>query len=183
MQMVFQDPYMSLNPRQRIRDLLAEPLLVHDLVPRGRLTDRLHELFSLVGLPKSLLDRYPYQLSGGQRQRVGIARALAVEPRLIVADEPVSALDVSVQAQIVNLLAELRDELDLALLVIAHDLSVVRHLCDEVAVMQGGVIVEMAASEALFETPQHPYTRSLLAAAPGSPWAAESDEASAGGAA
>jgi len=171
-QMVFQDPYSSLNPRHTIRDILTEPLVVHDIVPRVRRDARLQELISLVGLPKSVLDRYSYQLSGGQRQRVGIARALAMEPQLIVADEPVSALDVSVQAQIVNLLADLRDELGLALVVIAHDLSVVRHLCDEVAVMQGGRIVELADSETLFTQPQHPYTRSLLEAAPGSPWAA-----------
>src|SRR5690606_28763206 len=146
-------------PRQSIRDILTEPLIVHDMVPRRGIPERVAELMSLVGLPQSLLDRYPYQLSGGQRQRVGIARALSVEPKLVIADEPVSALDVSVQAQIVNLLAELRDELGLALLVIAHDLSVVRHLCDEVAVMERGVIVEHADSDALFADPQHPYTR------------------------
>jgi peptide/nickel transport system ATP-binding protein len=165
-QMVFQDPYSSLNPRQTIRALLTEPLVVHGL-HAGRREARARELLGQVGLSQSLLDRYPYQLSGGQRQRVGIARALTVEPKLIVADEPVSALDVSVQAQVINLLADLRDELDLGLLFIAHDLSVVRHLCDEVAVMQTGRIVEHGETESLYSDPQHPYTRSLLAAAPG----------------
>jgi peptide/nickel transport system ATP-binding protein len=172
-QMVFQDPYQSLNPRQTIRDIVAEPLIVHSIVERGRRGRRVAELMDLVGMPSSLLDRFPYQLSGGQRQRVGIARALAMEPQLIVADEPVSALDVSVQAQIINLLADLRDGLGIAYLMIAHDLSVVRHLCDDVAVMQNGVIVEHASSEAIFSKPTHPYTRTLLAATPGSPWAAE----------
>nr|BFE59419.1 ABC transporter ATP-binding protein [Dactylosporangium thailandense] len=167
-QMVFQDPYQSLNPRQTIETLLTEPLTVHRLVPRAGRARRVAELMSLVGLPQSLLERYPYQLSGGQRQRVGIARALAVEPRLIVADEPVSALDVSVQAQIINLLADLRDEFGLSYVVIAHDLSVVRHLCEDVAVMQGGVIVEQGPAERVFADPQHEYTRALLAASPGS---------------
>jgi peptide/nickel transport system ATP-binding protein len=170
-QMVFQDPYQSLNPRQTIRDIVAEPLIVHNIVERGRRSRRVMELMDLVGMPSSLLDRFPYQLSGGQRQRVGIARALAMEPQLIVADEPVSALDVSVQAQIINLLADLRDGLGIAYLMIAHDLSVVRHLCDEVAVMQNGVIVERASSEQIFTNPSHPYTQTLLAATPGSPWA------------
>ncbi|GAA0731279.1 ABC transporter ATP-binding protein [Dactylosporangium roseum] len=167
-QMVFQDPYQSLNPRQTIETLLTEPLTVHRLVPREGRARRVAELMSLVGLPQSLLERYPYQLSGGQRQRVGIARALAVEPRLIVADEPVSALDVSVQAQIINLLADLRDELGLSYVVIAHDLSVVRHLCEDVAVMQAGVIVEQGPAERVFADPRHEYTRALLAASPGS---------------
>jgi ABC-type glutathione transport system ATPase component len=164
---VFQDPYQSLNPRQTIRQILSEPLVVHRIVDKAALAPRVEELRRLVGLPRGLLDRMPYQLSGGQRQRVGIARALAMEPELIVADEPVSALDVSVQAQIVNLLADLRDELGLGYVVIAHDLSVVRHLCEQVAVMQDGRIVEHGPSVSIFTAPQHAFTRSLLEASPG----------------
>jgi len=174
-QMVFQDPYQSLNPRQTLRDTLTEPLVVHGLHAGDR-EARIRQLMDQVGLSPSYLDRYPYQLSGGQRQRIGIARALAVEPKLVVADEPVSALDVSVQAQIINLLADLRDELGLALLVIAHDLTVVRHLCDEVAVMERGRIVERSETTALFENPGHPYTRALLAASPGSSFAWNEEE-------
>ncbi len=175
-QMVFQDPYSSLNPRQTVRALLTEPLVVHGLHDGSR-SARINELLGLVGLSRTLLDRYPYQLSGGQRQRVGIARALTVEPELIVADEAVSALDVSIQAQVINLLADLRDDLGIGLLFIAHDLSVVRHLCDEVAVMQSGRIVEHADTETLFTSPQHPYTRALLASAPGSPYTMDRDDA------
>ena len=166
-QMVFQDPYLSLNPRQTIRQLISEPLVVHRIVDKPAVAPRVDELLGLVGLSHSLLDRMPYQLSGGQRQRVGIARALAMEPELIIADEPVSALDVSVQAQIVNLLADLRDELGLGYVVIAHDLSVVRHLCEEVAVMQDGKIVEHGSAADIFTAPQHPFTRALLEASPG----------------
>ena len=166
--MVFQDPYQSLDPRQPIGDILAEPLVVHRIVDPGQVDDRVAELMGLVGLPRGLRTRLPYQLSGGQRQRVGIARALAMEAELIVADEPVSSLDVSVQAQIINLLADLRDELGLAYVVIAHDLSVVRHLCEDVAVMQDGHVVEQGPRDRIFEAPQHPFTRALLAASPGS---------------
>ncbi len=167
-QMIFQDPYQSLNPRQSIGEVVTEPLAVHRLVPASQREHRVAELFDLVGLPKSLLTRYPYQLSGGQRQRVGIARALAMEPKLLVADEPVSSLDVSVQAQIINLLADLRDGLGLGLLVIAHDLSVVRYLCEDVAVMNAGRIVEHGPVDTVLTHPDHPYTAALLAAAPGS---------------
>jgi ABC-type glutathione transport system ATPase component len=168
-QMVFQDTYQSLNPRKTIRQTLAEPLTVHELVGRSAVDGRIAELFDLVGLPASLTDRYPYQLSGGQRQRVGLARALAMEPKLIVADEPVSALDVSIQAQIINLLADLKDRLGIAYLFIAHDLSVVRQLCEVVAVMKKGRIVEVGDSDQIFATPRHPYTASLLAVIGGSP--------------
>jgi ABC-type glutathione transport system ATPase component len=166
-QMVFQDTYQSLNPRKSIRQMLAEPLLVHKLVSRPAVPGRIAELFELVGLPASLLGRYPYQLSGGQRQRVGLARALAMEPKLIVADEPVSALDVSVQAQIINLLADLKDRLGIGYLFIAHDLSVVRQLCEVVAVMQRGELVEIGDARQIFGNPRHPYTASLLAATSG----------------
>ena len=165
-QMIFQDPYQSLNPRQTVGDVVSEPLVVHGLVRSGAREARVHELFDLVGLPKSLMGRYPYQLSGGQRQRVGIARALAMEPKLLVADEPVSSLDVSVQAQIINLLGDLRDELGLGLVVIAHDLSVVRYLCEDVAVMSKGQIVEHGPAERVLTDPEHTYTAALLQAAP-----------------
>lgn len=165
-QMIFQDPYGSLNPRMRVRDILEEPLAVHRLVPKARRRERVDELLDLVGLTVEAADRFPHEFSGGQRQRVGIARALATEPDLLVADEPVSALDVSVQAQIVNLLARLQDRFGLTLVFIAHDLAVVEQLAHRVAVMYLGRIVELADREVLFGRPQHPYTVSLLSAVP-----------------
>jgi oligopeptide/dipeptide ABC transporter ATP-binding protein len=165
-QMVFQDPYSSLNPRMSVRQTLGELLRVHDMVPKNKVDERSRELLELVGLPARALDAYPRQFSGGQRQRVSIARALALEPELLVADEPVSALDVSVQATVLNLLAELREQLRLTVLLIAHNMAVVRHVCDRVAVMYLGRIVEDAPTSELFENPRHPYTRGLLQAVP-----------------
>jgi oligopeptide/dipeptide ABC transporter ATP-binding protein len=166
MQMIFQDPYSSLNPRMTVRQMLRELLKVHEVVPTERVDERCRELLDLVGLSPRALDAYPRQFSGGQRQRVSIARALALEPRLLVADEPVSALDVSVQATILNLLEELREKLGLSILLIAHNMAVVRHTCDRVAVMYLGRIVESAPTEALFGDPRHPYTQGLLRAVP-----------------
>jgi oligopeptide/dipeptide ABC transporter ATP-binding protein len=165
-QIVFQDPYSSLNPRMTVRQTLRELLRVHDMVPRDSVDVRCRELVDLVGLGPRTLDAYPRQFSGGQRQRVSIARALALEPELLVADEPVSALDVSVQATVLNLLDGLRERLGLTMLLIAHNLAVVRHVCDRVAVMYLGRIVETAPVEELFANPRHPYTQALLRAVP-----------------
>ncbi|HEV7654217.1 MAG TPA: oligopeptide/dipeptide ABC transporter ATP-binding protein [Mycobacteriales bacterium] len=167
MQMVFQDPLSSLDPRQNIESILSEPLQTHDVVKGAAARQaRVRELLDTVGLPQTALPRYPHEFSGGQRQRIGIARAIALEPELIVADEPVSALDVSIQAQIVNLLEELQDRLGLTYLVIAHDLAVVRHIADVVGVMYLGVVVEQTSSHLLYTEPLHPYTRALMSAVP-----------------
>ena len=165
-QIVFQDPFGSLNPRMTVYSVLAEILKTHRLAPRNRRRDRVLELLDLVGLPAESADRYPHEFSGGQRQRIGIARALAVEPDLIVADEPVSALDVSIQAQILNLMEDLQTKLGLTYLFIGHDLSVIRHISDKVAVMYLGRIVEFGTVRDIFERPVHPYTKALLSAAP-----------------
>ena len=166
MQIVFQDPYSSLNPRMRIGDIVEEPLVIHKSGTKAERRARVSELLELVGLDPTHLSRYPHQFSGGQRQRIGLARALALNPSLIIADEPVSALDVSVQAQVVNLLMDLQDRLQLTYLFIAHDLRLVRHICSRVAVMYLGRVVEMGDTEALFAAPAHPYTRALLSAIP-----------------
>ena len=166
MQIVFQDPYSSLNPRMRAGAIVEEPLIIHRSGTKSQRRERVSELFRLVGLDPSQLARYPHQFSGGQRQRIGLARALALNPSLVIADEPVSALDVSVQAQVVNLLMELQERLKLTYLFIAHDLRLVRHICNRVAVMYRGRLVEVGSTESLFEAPAHPYTRALLSAIP-----------------
>ena len=165
-QIIFQDPYASLNPRMTVSQILTEPLALHDLVPPARRRERVEELLRLVGLEPRFARRYPHEFSGGQRQRIAIARALAVEPKLIICDEPVSALDVSIRSQILNLLRDLQDRLGLAYIFVSHDLAVVKHIADRVAVMNLGTIVETADAQTLFAAPRHPYSRALLSAIP-----------------
>ena len=166
MQIIFQDPAGSLNPRMRVARIVGEPLQVHGLASGDELRARVEDLLVRSGLPKSAADRYPHEFSGGQRQRIGIARALALDPKLIICDEPTSALDVSIQSQILNLLKDLQDEFGLSLLFISHDMAVIQHMCDRIAVMYRGKIVEMSDARAIYESPQHPYTRALLSAVP-----------------
>jgi peptide/nickel transport system ATP-binding protein/oligopeptide transport system ATP-binding protein len=166
MQVVFQDPFGSLNPRHRVGEIVVEPLEVHGIGDRASRAARVAELLALVGLPADAAGRYPHEFSGGQRQRIAIARALVLEPKLLIADEPVSALDVSIQSQIINLLAELRVRLGLAMMFISHDLSVIRHVSDRIAVMYLGRIVEIAPTSDIFDRPAHPYTQALLSAVP-----------------
>jgi ABC-type oligopeptide transport system ATPase subunit len=165
-QIVFQDPYSSLNPRMRVGAIVEEPLVIHRVGTRDERQARVRQLFELVGLDPAMTTQYPHEFSGGQRQRIGLARAIALDPALVVCDEPVSALDVSVQAQVVNLLLDLQKRLSLTYLFIAHDLRLVRQICDRVAVMYRGRLVEVAPAEALFSAPAHPYTRALLSAIP-----------------
>lgn len=166
LQIIFQDPYSSLNPRKRIKDLLEEPMRIHQVVEKEKIHKRVDELLELVGLPKSYKNRYPHEFSGGQRQRIGIARALSLNPKLIICDEPVSALDVSIQAQILNLLKDLQKEFNLTYLFIAHGLGAVKYISDRIAVMYLGRIVEVAKTEEIFKNPQHPYTKALLSSYP-----------------
>jgi oligopeptide transport system ATP-binding protein len=166
MQMIFQDPYASLNPRKRVGQIVGDPLRLHGIARGAELRKRVRELLDQVGLSPEHYDRFPHEFSGGQRQRIGIARALALKPKLIVADEPVSALDVSIQAQIVNLLDDLQDELGLTYVFVAHDIGVVRHVADRIAVMRDGKIVEEGSADQVCGRPAHPYTKKLLSAVP-----------------
>ena len=165
-QMIFQDPYSSLNPRMRIGDIIGEPLVIQRLAPAGQIRNSVYEIMELVGLPAEKYDSYPHEFSGGQRQRIGIARALAVRPEVLIADEPLSALDISIQAQIINLMLDLQQKLNLSYILISHDLSVIRHLSNRVAIMYLGRIVEQGSAAQLFANPLHPYTSALLAAIP-----------------
>ena len=166
MRMIFQDPFSSLNPRLTVRDIIAEPLVIHGTASGDEITTRVADLMEAVGLKPAYMGRYPHEFSGGQRQRIGVARTLALNPRLIVADEPVSALDVSVQAQVLNLLQSLKDEMRLTFIFISHDLSVVEHICDRIAVMYVGKLVELAPTDELLQNPRHPYTEALVSAVP-----------------
>ncbi|NOZ26730.1 MAG: ABC transporter ATP-binding protein [Chloroflexi bacterium] len=166
MRMVFQDPFSSLNPRLTVKDIIGEPLVIHGIAKGREMEDRVAELMRAVGLDPAYMRRYPHEFSGGQRQRIGLARTLSLNPRLIIADEPVSALDVSIQAQVLNLLEELKEKFGLTMLFIAHDLSVVEYMCDRIAVMYVGKIVELAETEALLRNPLHPYTEALISAVP-----------------
>lgn len=166
MQIIFQNPYSSLNPRMSIKEILREPFKIHKTLPKKEADKRINKLLDMVGLPESVLKRYPHEFSGGQRQRIGIARALTLNPEFIVADEPVSALDISIQAQIINLMQQLKKELGLTYLFISHDLSVIRYVCDRVAVMYLGEIAEIGLTEEIYSNPKHPYTQALLNSVP-----------------